>query len=317
MSNLDDFIERYTAAFDVAAKRFGREWRVPCPIHEADGAHHNPSLAIWSKDGVNVSFHCMVGCKHADITMRLADRGVLPAQRKLTLLEASRRRADEDRANEQSKRAAANYVTRSKPLLPDGIMAPYLASRGLVLRNEECNYLRIGEDKDRRGCNVLIGVIVDPTTLTSESVRAVGITVTMFLPDGRPLVSKTSGGKSVKQRRIIGKVRGCGVPLGTPSPEMVVGEGIESTLSAMRLLDKSFGIATLSAQNIPALALPSFVRKIWIAADNDEAGQSAAFEAALHWRAQRYDVLIRKWGDTRGWDANDELMAQQPTERRT
>ena len=60
--------------------------------------------------------------------------------------------------------------------------------------------------------------------------------------------------------------------------ELTVGEGLESTLSAMRLWSARAGVAALCAGGVETLVLPPTFRRVRIAADLDrnEAGQNAA-----------------------------------------
>jgi hypothetical protein len=74
------------------------------------------------------------------------------------------------------------------------------------------------------------------------------------------------------ERRTVGACQGGGVWFGTVKPDavLVVGEGIETTLSAMILLGATAGVATLGTEGLKALVLPQAARKVVIAADNDE-----------------------------------------------
>jgi hypothetical protein len=93
-------------------------------------------------------------------------------------------------------------------------------------------------------------------------------------------------------------------PLGEP---LLVGEGIESVLSAVQLYDHPNGWGTLSATGLRTLELPPEIRNIVIAADNDDAGIDAALVAYGHWSDERRTVriLIPPDGDN---DFNDTLQ---------
>jgi hypothetical protein len=73
------------------------------------------------------------------------------------------------------------------------------------------------------------------------------------------------------QRRTVGACQGGGVWFGTVKPDsmLVVGEGIETTLSAMRLWNLKAGVATLGTEGLKSLVLPQAARQVVIAADND------------------------------------------------
>jgi putative DNA primase/helicase len=70
-----------------------------------------------------------------------------------------------------------------------------------------------------------------------------------------------------------------------PNQWLVVGEGVETTTSAMQLCGLASGWAALSATGLRSLTLPPDARFIHLAVDNDEngIGQSAARDAAWRW----------------------------------
>ena len=83
---------------------------------------------------------------------------------------------------------------------------------------------------------------------------------------------------------------GAAVWFGSPDPdhEFVVAEGIESALSAMRILGVAAGCAALSTWGIRCLVLPSAIRRVTVFADSDELqqGVAAANEARRRWRSE-------------------------------
>jgi putative DNA primase/helicase len=95
--------------------------------------------------------------------------------------------------------------------------------------------------------------------------------------------------------------------------ELSIGEGVESTLSAMRLWGTRCGVAALCASGIETLVLPPSVHRVRIAADNDanEAGQDAAAMAWARWRGEGRTVRVTLPERPHGagtWDFNDILM---------
>jgi putative DNA primase/helicase len=101
---------------------------------------------------------------------------------------------------------------------------------------------------------------------------------------------------------------GAGVWFGSPDPshEFVVAEGIESALSAMRILGVQAGCAALSAVGIQRLVLPQHIRRVIVFADSDELqqGVAAANEARRRWRSEGRTVKVLQ-ADRDGEDAND------------
>jgi hypothetical protein len=105
-----------------------------------------------------------------------------------------------------------------------------------------------------------------------------------------------------------GKTAGGGVWFGVARPdyEFIVGEGIESTLSEMRLRGAIAGCAALSEIGIRRLILPKEAHRVRISADHDLHGQgvAAAREAARRWRAEGREVAA-SMAPKVGEDAND------------
>jgi putative DNA primase/helicase len=75
--------------------------------------------------------------------------------------------------------------------------------------------------------------------------------------------------------------------------ELLISEGIETTLAAMQLFGLP-GWAAICAPGIEALELPTEVRAVAIAADNDVSGtgQRAALSAQARWMAEGHSVRI-------------------------
>jgi hypothetical protein len=95
--------------------------------------------------------------------------------------------------------------------------------------------------------------------------------------------------------------------------ELVVGEGVESVLSAMKLWGSRSGVAALCASGIETLVLPPSVHRVRIAADNDvnEGGQDAAAMAWARWRREGREVRVtlpKRPDGAESFDFNDILL---------
>ena len=94
--------------------------------------------------------------------------------------------------------------------------------------------------------------------------------------------------------------------------EFIIGEGVESTLSGMRLSDVQAGCAALSELGVRMLVLPPEARRVRVYADHDLAGQgvSAAREAARRWKAEGREATV-SISPIPGHDANDIWRGRQ------
>jgi phage/plasmid primase-like uncharacterized protein len=111
-------------------------------------------------------------------------------------------------------------------------------------------------------------------------------------------------------KKCFGPVGGAAVRLGPERAAqwLVIGEGIESTASAMQLWGLSSGWAALSESGLRNLMLPPEAQLIVIACDNDEngVGQAAARDAAWFWTEEGRTVRV-KVPPRRDTDFNDIL----------
>jgi hypothetical protein len=107
-------------------------------------------------------------------------------------------------------------------------------------------------------------------------------------------------------RRAMGDLLGNAVRFGVTNDVLAAGEGIETMLSLRCVLPTLPMAAALSANHLAALLLPSTLRRLYIAHDNDAAGEVAA--TALTERAEATGVETIVWMPRRG-DFNEDLRA--------
>lgn len=294
--------------FGTKPSRQGREWRCHCPVHEADGGRHKPSLAIWATSEKGYAVKCMTGCDKSLVWAALRQRGIQGAQRGGTSVEdQAKHRAWREQHRVEQLQKVQELLMDAKAVEDGSPTWHYLTSRGLdtsYATNAIPTMFDV-EDPLFPGSPAFAAVIADPTTMDAERPRVVGATILSLLPGGKPRIGITS---NKKLRSIIGNSKGFGVPYGHPGSTLVVAEGVESMLAARQLLDIPFGIATLAAPNMPFLAVPEWVSEVVIAADNDTPGMEAAASLATDLGLAGIRVSIERWGAVgSGWDAADEL----------
>jgi DNA primase len=100
---------------------------------------------------------------------------------------------------------------------------------------------------------------------------------------------------------------GGAVRLAQAGDTLLVGEGIETTLAAMRATGLP-GWAALSTSGLRSLDLPAERPHVTILADGDAAGEAAAQAAALRWRREGRRVRIAR--PPQGLDFNDVLLGK-------
>lgn len=82
-------------------------------------------------------------------------------------------------------------------------------------------------------------------------------------------------------RKAMGNLLGNAVRIGSPTDIFAVGEGLETMLSLRQALGGLPIVAALSGSHLAAFDPPTDLRRLYVAIDNDAAGQ-AAFEALTH-----------------------------------
>ncbi|KRQ16213.1 DUF7146 domain-containing protein [Bradyrhizobium manausense] len=107
-------------------------------------------------------------------------------------------------------------------------------------------------------------------------------------------------------RRAMGGLRGNAVRFGAADDVLAAGEGIETMLSLRYALPAMAMAAALSANHLAALLLPPTLRRLYIARDNDAAGDAAAMTLTERAHADGIEAII--WSPRRG-DFNEDLRA--------
>lgn len=119
-----------------------------------------------------------------------------------------------------------------------------------------------------------------PTMIAAISNGAgeiIGAHLTFLAADGK---AKAAVNPS---RKVIGQQKGGVIKLGVMGPMIVIGEGIESALSAGAACGLP-ALAAISAGNMAAIELPAGVEGVLIAFDREEAGVGRKAAAQLHKR---------------------------------
>jgi hypothetical protein len=125
----------------------------------------------------------------------------------------------------------------------------------------------------------------------------------------RTYLAYTGNGKAQVDpvRMDLGRASGTAIRLSPVADELMIGEGIETTLSAMQLFGLP-GWAAGSAVTLRQLQLPESVKSVIVLVDNDSAGENASREAAQRWISE--GRRVRATRSKVGNDFNDALIAR-------
>ena len=273
----------------LGGQRDGDSWSVRCPAHD----DHDPSLSLTDRNG-RVLVCCFGGCSQTAVIGALRERGLWPSAN--DRLRKGERTAVSPRTGNSKRAAAALRIWRQSQPAAGTIVGQYLRSRGIDLASmpEALRFHPALKHESGQTFPAMVAAVRD------VSGTMVAIHRTFLRPDGSGKADVT------KPKMMLGPVHGAAVRLTEAGERVVIGEGIESSLSVHVSTSRSTW-AALSAGGIANLELPPTARDITIAVDNDDDGVSMrkAQEAAGRWVPESRIVRIAVPPD--GMDFNDVL----------
>jgi putative DNA primase/helicase len=271
-------------ALRLGLRRCNRSWRGACPACNYPGA-----FSIKDANGRACAF-CANGCTRDRLSNVLAHvaAGIwrLPDPRAIECGQA------ESRARAAS---GALRIWSGSTCVAGTAAEIYLRRRGLAGIAASAALRFRGDCKHPEGGRhpAIVALVVDVDG------KATAVHRTYLTASGHKAVVEPA--KASK-----GPVWGGAIRLDPEAPEIVIGEGIESSASAGCIFNLPTW-AAVSAGNLGAgVVLPPSVRSVVIAADADSAGGKAAEAAAARWGAEGRRVRIA-CPDEAGRDFNDLL----------
>ena len=204
-----------------------------------------------------------------------------------------------------SPEAARRLFAMSQPVLRT-LAETYLRHRGIAplhedgaLRFHPCCYYRPDDHSPTETWPAMIARVTDLDG------RITGAHRTWLDPDGFDPI-RLGKAPIDTPRRAMGDLLGNAVRFGVANDALAAGEGIETMLSLRSVLPNLPMAAALSANHLAALLLPPTLRRLYIARDNDAAGDGAVIALTAH--AQSAGVEAITWTPRRG-DFNEDLRA--------
>jgi hypothetical protein len=197
-----------------------------------------------------------------------------------------------------SSQAARRLFAMSQPI-EGTLVETYLRNRGITALHEtgslrfhpRCYY----RPDDHAPLETWPAMIARVTDLSG---RLTGVHRTWLDPGG--FTEATLGKAPIDTpRRAMGDLLGHAVRFGLPHEIMAAGEGIETMLSLRCVLPTLPMVAALSAAHLAAIQFPGTLRRLYIARDNDPAGDGAAATLIERARAAGIEaiVLSPRFGD--------------------
>jgi len=203
-----------------------------------------------------------------------------------------------DASQVQKREWALNHWADALPA-KGTVVERYLAARGITLRDHmPLRFLPNHLDRDGgKRWPVMVALMVDCAG-TPQAIH-------------RTFLASDGAGKApiATPRKTLGIVAGAAVRLAPVADRLVIGEGLETSISAGLMMGAP-AWAAISAPNLEfKLKLPASIREIIVAADHDGPGLKAARAALARWRAEGRTVKIAR-PQTPGADFNDLWRAR-------
>ncbi len=264
----------------------------PCPVCQPDRRSDQRALSLTNSGRRLLAFCHKLGCSFQDI---LAAAGLPQGCSEAPVPKLSVRRQIEIKANEMNRSAQALRLWNETSPIADSIAQTYLRGRSirLVLPPTLRFHPSCWHEKAENN-----------PALVAIAQGSAGFSVhrTYLRPDGTGKADVSPNKKS------LGPIGGGAVHLSVGTGPIVVGEGLETSLSLLQgiQIEEARVWAALSAGGMAALNLPEGVGEILIAPDGDEVGAKAADRLAI--RASRLGwrvLMMPPPGD--GLDWNDVL----------
>jgi hypothetical protein len=286
----------------LGGRKAGQSWMARCPAHD----DREPSLSIRDADG-RVLVCCHAGCDQRDVITALKDRGLWEASTPQPLRRPRRRPVPNDICdqNNAARTAAALAIWKSTIPANGTPVETYLAARGLTIPLPPS--IRFHRGLKHPSGDVWPSMIALVTRGSDGTPLAIHRT---FLAHDGSCKAPVDPAKMM-----LGPCRGGAVRLSEPDEVLMVGEGIETCLTAMQATGHP-AWAALSTSGLRGLYLPKDVREVIVLADGDDSGEAAARDCALRWMRQGRRVRIAR--PPHGLDFNDLLLGRSaPAECRS
>lgn len=273
-------------AYGGEAYAGGRRAVVPAPGHSAA----DRSASLWLRDG-RVIVKSFGGADWREVLDDLRERGWIDAENRLLDGSGAPGSPAVDRPVEVSRTervaAAARLWAGASAIEAGSVAARHLARRGVDVAVADTDALRtlaaapaaVYRDAGPYRPALLAAVRTAAGDLTA-------VEITYLDAAGR------RSGLARPPRKVVGVMPpGCAVRLCDVFDDMVVGEGVFTTLSAMRRFGRP-GWALLSTSNLRRWRAPAGVRRVLIAADRGTDGERSAGKLWCNLQAAGVEVRI-------------------------
>jgi putative DNA primase/helicase len=277
----------------LGGRKAGSGWTARCLAHD----DRTPSLSIRVADNGKVLVRCHAGCHQGRVIAALRARGLWDKNSRQFVFRTERREPVEhklDQGGAQRSEVPLAIWQSAKPA-PGTLVEIYLASRGIEMPLPGTVRFYPGLKHPAGSIwPAMVGLVTGGVNGMPKAIH-------------RTFLARDGAGKAPvgpREKMMLGPCRGGAVRLAEPGEVLLIGEGIETCLSAMQAAGHP-AWAALSTSGLRGLDLPGNVRDVLVLADGDDAGEAAARDCAVRWKRQGRRVRIAR--PPVGADFNDLL----------
>lgn len=277
----------------LGGKWYGDYGQAPCPAH----TDKNPSLSIKEENG-KILVYCHAGCTQQAV---LAALNNMELWKKHQHFLAPFQYQTSHISRQQRGKSSTSFFNikhlwdQAEPIKGSPAQN-YLSGRRIRLVDLESLRFHPGlyHSPSAREWPTMLGLVVN--AITQEPV-ALHRTFLNYGGNGKAPVGKS--------KMMLGPSKGGIIALGGYAEKILVGEGIETSLSAMQATGIS-AWAALSSSLLSSLNLPPSIKEAIILVDGGSAGETASQRAAHRWALEGKIVRLARAGSD--IDFNDLLM---------
>ncbi|WP_375590109.1 toprim domain-containing protein [Hoeflea alexandrii] len=280
----------------LGGHRVGDSWMARCPAHN----DVTPSLAIKDGHQSRLLLHCHAGCQQEAVIERLKCLGLWGAKTRASVPVKKVRRLPPNRSLAEATTAQfskAMNIWQTAEGFGGSLAEKYLGCRGITMQ-DLCGLRYHSELYHPSGESfpAMIALVTDGVSGEPQAIHR-----TYLSHDGQAKAPVEAS------RMMLGKVRNGVVRLADAQGTLLLGEGLETCMSAMQVT----GIpawAALSTTGLQTVELPQSIAHVTILADGDAPGEEAATTAAARLAKEGRTVRIAR--APKGLDFNDLLMGR-------
>lgn len=259
-------------------QRNGAGYLTMCPSH---GNSNTPALSVKDSGDQDVDVYCHAGCDWKDIKDRFRQDGLLPEwkpERTHKQHGNSTKRMEKPTEPEPPSQPPEKESFVWKQAGKEGLehAKKYLEGRAITIDLPVClRWNSYVDKKTNEPANIIVAAASKPSDTAVYAVQRLFIDLETYKKIGAKMHGPCEG-------------RGVWFNRKGDTTEILIGEGIETVLSAMQATGKN-GVAALSTSGMKALEIPDNTETIYILVDSDpvrdneaasQPGQKAAYTAA-------------------------------------